>query len=143
MPQLDKLSFATQYFWLTLFFFVLYFLTVNFFIITVFKNLKLRNIIYKIWYFFLYHFDYVEYYNQNKKLNITSFNTIFFNLYGNLILSLKSISIFNNIELSLNKCLVLENFLNVINKNKINTFFNPTGIMVKIQKLNSLKLDEI
>ena len=48
MPQLDKLSFMTQYLWLTVSFFGLYFLTVNFFTTLVFKNLKLRGIIYNI-----------------------------------------------------------------------------------------------
>lgn len=83
MPQLDKISFATQYFWLTLFFFGLYFLSVNFFVILVFKNLKLRNTIYKIWYFFLYKFDYAQYNNQNKSLTSACFNSIYYTIYAN------------------------------------------------------------
>lgn len=47
MPQLDKLSFVTQIFWLSLFFFSLYFLSINFFTTLIYKNLKLYNILNK------------------------------------------------------------------------------------------------
>lgn len=85
MPQLDKLSFATQYFWLTIFFFVLYFLANNFFINLVFKSLKLRSIIYKIWYFFIYKFDYINYETKLRSLNLNTFSSSYYTLYSNII----------------------------------------------------------
>ena len=47
MPQLDKLSFVSQIFWLSLFFFGLYFFIINVFITEVFRGLKLKSIIHK------------------------------------------------------------------------------------------------
>jgi hypothetical protein len=47
MPQLDKLSFVTQIFWLSLFFFSLYFFLINFFISEIFKGARLKAIIHK------------------------------------------------------------------------------------------------
>lgn len=82
MPQLDKLSFATQYFWLSLFFFILYFVLINFFVIILFKNLKLRKIIYRIWYSFVYSFDYSSY-----KFRVDGLNKIFFDNYYNIYLN--------------------------------------------------------
>lgn len=89
MPQLDKLSFSTQYFWLTLFFFLLYFICTNFFVVIVFKTLKIRNIIYKIWYFFVFKFDYSKYELKNKTLNHNSFNSTYSIFYNNLLSFLK------------------------------------------------------
>lgn len=45
MPQLDKLSFLSQLFWLSFFFFSLYFFTINFFVNEIFRGLKLKTII--------------------------------------------------------------------------------------------------
>lgn len=144
MPQLDKISFATQYFWLTLFFFGLYFLSVNFFVILVFKNLKLRNIIYKIWYFFLYKFDYSEYENRNKKLIQSNFSETYslsyFKTYS-FILKNKVVSELENV---LNKNLFLNFTVDKINSNYINSFFSKSQIDNKlIANLNSLNIDEI
>lgn len=98
MPQLDKLSFATQYFWLTLFFFGLYFLTINFFIILVFKNLKLRSIIYKIWYFFIYKFDYKDYKNKNSSLLCSCYDSIYNVSFVNFLIVLKISSILEEVS---------------------------------------------
>lgn len=145
MPQLDKLSFATQYFWLTLFFFGLYFLTTNFFVIIVFKNLKLKNIIYKIWYFFLFHFDYLEYYNKNQQLNNTTFNSIYINLYSKFIIILKSIVLLNSFNWVLNKNFVLSFYTEAVNFNLFDFFIFNLFINVtkQLQKLNNLIIDEI
>jgi hypothetical protein len=45
MPQLDKLSFLSQLFWLSFFFFSLYFFTINFFVNEIFRGSKLKTII--------------------------------------------------------------------------------------------------
>jgi hypothetical protein len=146
MPQLDKISFFTQYFWLTLFFFGLYFLTVNFFVILVFKNLKLRNIIYRIWYFFLYKFDYFEYSAKNKLLARTYFSKVYNCLLSGISSMLKilvALSIFDSI---LNRNFLLNSFTESISEDifrlalfgKSHTFDDSLLI-----KLNSLDINEI
>lgn len=141
MPQLDKLSFATQYFWLTLFFFILYFLTVNFFVISVFKNIKLRNIIYKIWYFFLYNFDYSEYEKKNKTILFSSFSTIYYVIYTELLLTVKLNLLFNNKILDY---LSIKSFLtNFINTSNITLFFGKNDINFIKNKLKTINIDEI
>lgn len=144
MPQLDKISFATQYFWLTLFFFGLYFLSVNFFVILVFKNLKLRNIIYKIWYFFLYKFDYSEYENRNKKLIQSNFSETYSLSYLKTYSFILKNKVVNELENILNKNLFLNFTVDKINSNYINSFFSKSQIDNKlIANLNSLNIDEI
>jgi len=146
MPQLDKISFFTQYFWLTLFFFGLYFLTVNFFVILVFKNLKLRNIIYKIWYFFLYKFDYMEYSAKNKVLTSTYFSRVYYDLLSSVLTALKFLvttSVFSSI---LNSSYLLNNFIELISENvlKISLLEKnyPLDICL-IDRLNNLDINEI
>jgi len=144
MPQLDKLSFATQYFWLTLFFFGLYFLTVNFFVILVFKNLKLRNIIYKIWYFFLYKFDYLDYENKNKKLVQANFAETYSLSYFNIYTDILKAKISNKIDALLNKNLILNFSNNLIQQNHTENFIKDRSINNNL--LNNLKkfnIDEI
>lgn len=142
MPQLDKISFATQYFWLTLFFFGLYFLSVNFFVILVFKNLKLRSIIYKIWYFFLYKFDYVEYNSKHKNLTTSAFSSVYYVLYANFFIAAKVSFMFEKAKsvvgkvqtLNQSKSLLVGSLLNgVLNSNLI-------GLSNKFKELNT---DEI
>lgn len=142
MPQLDKLSFATQYFWLTVFFFVLYFLSVNFFVILVFKNLKLRNIIYKIWYFFLYKFDYVDYNNKHKSLVNTSFSFIYYTLYVNFFILTKINFIFEKTKGIINKTQILNQSQRLLMISSLNNFLNSnsTDFVKKFQELN---IDEI
>ncbi len=144
MPQLDKLSFATQYFWLTLFFFGLYFLTVNFFVIAVFKNLKLRNIIYKIWYFFLYKFDYSQYEDKNRKLIQANFGGIYSLLYLNILHNLLKENITNKLNGVLRRNSILNYINNFGNNNQLNFFFksrvNSNNLLVN---LNSIVIDEI
>lgn len=142
MPQLDKISFATQYFWLTLFFFGLYFLSVNFFVILVFKNLKLRNTIYKIWYFFLYKFDYAQYNNQNKSLTSACFNSIYYTIYANFFLIAKVNFVFSKTKSLLNKIQILDKSKNIIFASLLNNFLgsSTTGLIKKINKIN---IDEI
>lgn len=134
MPQLDKLSFMTQYLWLTIFFFALYFLVVNFFVISVFKSLKLRNIIYKIWYFFIYKFDYESYHFKNKQIVSGGFsffyNSIFLKILSNFELLI--------INLKLNNLILTQNF-----HNSINNFLFSSAAINNIQKINSIKIDEI
>jgi len=144
MPQLDKISFATQYFWLTLFFFGLYFFSVNFFVILVFKNLKLRNIIYKIWYFFLYKFDYSEYENRNKKLIQSNFSETYSLSYVKIYSFILKNKVVNELENILNKNLFLNFTVDKINSNYINSFFSKSQIDNKlVANLNSLNIDEI
>lgn len=142
MPQLDKISFATQYFWLTLFFFGLYFLSVNFFVILVFKNLKLRSIIYKIWYFFLYKFDYADYNNKHKNLTNSSFNLAYYTLYINFFISTKIGIILEKVADLTNKIQVLDQSKNSLIANSLNGFLNSnvTNLSKKFQQLN---IDEI
>jgi hypothetical protein len=123
MPQLDKLSFSTQYIWLTLFFFVLYFISTNFFVILVFKNLKIRRIIYKVWYFFVYKFDYSQYEDKNKQINMSSFNFFYSNLYINMLVYLQQLSIINK-----------------FGKLNIN---NSTNISNELKNINNIDIDEI
>lgn len=145
MPQLDKISFATQYFWLTLFFFGLYFLTINFFVIMVFKNLKLRNVIYKIWYFFLYKFDYEKYENKNRVITSICFSSAYYSLYLNFFILFKALNLLNKIKLTLNKAFLLNIHKTDIaceTLNKIilqNYFINLYGL----NKLNNIDIDEI
>lgn len=143
MPQLDKLSFATQYFWLTLFFFALYFLTVNFFVVLVFKNLKLRNIIYKIWYFFLYKFDYVEYSNKNKSLTNASFGSLYFVLYANFFLLVKSKLMVEKATTILNKSFLLQNSLNSIHNSYLSNSLLQAQVSPLIKEVKNLSIDEI
>jgi len=142
MPQLDKISFATQYFWLTLFFFGLYFLSVNFFVILVFKNLKLRSIIYKIWYFFLYKFDYADYNNKHKNLTSSSFNFAYYTLYINFFISTKIGIVSEKVADLTNKARVLDQSKNSLIGNSLNGFLNSnvTNLSKKFQQLN---IDEI
>jgi len=141
MPQLDKISFATQYFWLTLFFFGLYFLTVNFFVIMVFKNLKLRNVIYKIWYFFLYKFDYEKYENKNRVITSICFNSAYYGLYLNFFILLKTINLLSRIKLTLNKAFLL----NTLRTDIISKTFNKIVIRdcTNLNNLNNINIDEI
>lgn len=143
MPQLDKLSFATQYFWLTLFFFALYFLSVNFFVVLVFKNLKLRNIIYKIWYFFLYKFDYVEYNNNNKSLTNVCFNSLYFILYANFFLLSKSTLVVEKAVSLLNKNFLLQNSLSSVYNSCLNKIMLQTQVSPLIKEVRDLNIDEI
>lgn len=143
MPQLDKLSFATQYFWLTLFFFVLYFLSVNFFVILVFKNLKLRNMIYKIWYFFLYKFDYIEYNNMSKSLTNVCFGSLYFIIYANFFLFMRSASMVEKAVSVLNKSFLLQNSLNSIYSSRLNNILLQTQISPLIKEVNEINIDEI
>lgn len=142
MPQLDKISFATQYFWLTLFFFGLYFLSVNFFVILVFKNLKLRNIIYKIWYFFLYKFDYADYNNKHKNLVNSSFSSAYFTLYINFFIPTKIGFIFEKMRNIINKTKTLDQSKNLLVTNSLNNFLNSNliGLNKRFQEIN---IDEI
>lgn len=142
MPQLDKISFATQYFWLTLFFFGLYFLSVNFFVILVFKNLKLRNTIYKIWYFFLYKFDYVQYNNQNKSLTNTCFNFIYYTIYANFFLITKINFVFERAKNLTNKIQILDKSKNVLSSTLLNNFLNSNTFEL-IKKSKEVNIDEI
>lgn len=134
MPQLDKLSFMTQYFWLTIFFFALYFLVANFFVISVFKSLKLRNIIYKIWYFFIYKFDYESYNMKNKQIISSGFSSFYNYSFLNILNSFQLVLV----NLKLNNL-----FLNNNTSNKINNFLFSTTIINNIKKLNSIRIDEI
>lgn len=144
MPQLDKLSFATQYFWLTLFFFCLYFLTVNFFVILVFKNIKLRNIIYKIWYFFLYKFDYEEYHNRNKYTSANGFNAVYYVVYLNLVISAKINSFFSKIDLLLNKSFFLNLSISFLNDHNLTNYLTVDTRLVNVsEKLKNINIDEI
>jgi hypothetical protein len=144
MPQLDKLSFATQYFWLTLFFFGLYFLTVNFFVILVFKNLKLRNIIYKIWYFFLYKFDYLDYENKNKKLIQVNFAETYSLSYFSIYLTVLRTKIFNKVEALLNKNLILNFSNNLTQETYMQNFIIGNSFNNNLlNNLNNLNIDEI
>jgi hypothetical protein len=142
MPQLDKISFATQYFWLTLFFFGLYFLSVNFFVILVFKNLKLRNIIYKIWYFFLYKFDYTEYNSKHKNLINSSFSSTYYVLYVNLFIETKTSFILERVKSVISKFQTLNQSKSLLIDNSLNGFFNSNlvGLSNKFKELN---IDEI
>jgi hypothetical protein len=143
MPQLDKLSFATQYFWLTLFFFGLYFLTVNFFVISVFKNIKLRNMIYRIWYFFLYKFDYVEYNNKSKLLTNFCFNSVYYAIYLNFFLLVKSSLFIENIKYLLNKNLILQFTKSTLNINSIKWVLNNSYNINLVNDINKINIDEI
>nr|ALG41039.1 ORF2 [Acanthamoeba polyphaga] len=142
MPQLDKISFATQYFWLTLFFFGLYFLSVNFFVILVFKNLKLRNIIYKIWYFFLYKFDYADYNNKHKNLINSSFSSVYFNLYVNFFIPMKINFIFEKMKSMINKTQTLDQSKSLLINKSLNNILNSNliGLSKRFQEVN---IDEI
>lgn len=142
MPQLDKLSFATQYFWLTLFFFGLYFLSVNFFVILVFKNLKLRNIIYKIWYFFLYKFDYVDYNNKQKSLVNTSFSFIYYTLYVNFFIVIKINQVFDKTKSLMAKAQTLNQFKSNLTTNTLNSFLN-SKIISLTKEFQELNINEI
>lgn len=142
MPQLDKISFATQYFWLTLFFFGLYFLSVNFFVILVFKNLKLRSIIYKIWYFFLYKFDYADYNNKHKNLINSSFNFTYYALYINFFISTKIVFMLERITGLANKTQTLDQSKNSLIVNSLNGFLNSNVVNLS-RKFQELNIDEI
>ena len=142
MPQLDKISFVTQYFWLTLFFFGLYFLSVNFFVILVFKNLKLRNIIYKIWYFFLYKFDYVNYNSRHKNLISSSFSSAYYTLYVNFFIMTKISLVFERVKNIISKIQTLDKSKSLLISGSLNSFFNLNfiGLSRRFQELN---IDEI
>jgi len=57
MPQLDKLSFSTQYIWLTIFFWIFYFLLLNIFFEKIFKAIKLKFLVKRYWNNFIYCFN--------------------------------------------------------------------------------------
>ena len=146
MPQLDKISFFTQYFWLTLFFFGLYFLTVNFFVILVFKNLKLRNIIYRIWYFFLYKFDYLEYSAKNKLLTRTYFSRVYSSLLSGILATLKILTTFSTFDAILNRNFLLSTFTRSISENIFRAALFEKGYPLDdnlLIKLNNLDINEI
>lgn len=141
MPQLDKLSFATQYFWLTLFFFGLYFLSVNFFVILVFKNLKLRNIIYNIWYFFLYKFDYTDYDNKHKGFVTNSFSFIYYTLYANFSILTKINTAFKKTKDVVNKIQFLNKSKDLLVNTQLNNLLQLNATTFK--KFQELNIDEI
>jgi Plant ATP synthase F0 len=146
MPQLDKISFFTQYFWLTLFFFGLYFLTVNFFVILVFKNLKLRNIIYRIWYFFLYKFDYLEYSAKNKLLKRTYFSKVYNYLLSGVLSTLKFLVAYGIFDSILNRSLLLSSFERSVLENVFKSALFEKSYSLDsslLSKLNNLDIDEI
>lgn len=144
MPQLDKLSFATQYFWLTLFFFCLYFLTVNFFVILVFKNIKLRNIIYRIWYFFLFKFDYIEYHNKNQTIAANSFNAVYSVVYLNILISNKISFFISSVSSLLSGSFTANLIDNNLNKYNLDSYL-VSGVQLTgvYNKLKSINIDEI
>jgi hypothetical protein len=129
-----------------LFFFGLYFLTVNFFVILVFKNLKLRNIIYKIWYFFLYKFDYSEYSAKNKLLTRTYFSRVYNCLLSSIFSTLKflaTVSVFDSI---LNRNFLLNSFERLIPENLFKAALLEKSYALDgdlLKKLNNLNIDEI
>lgn len=146
MPQLDKISFFTQYFWLTLFFFGLYFLTVNFFVILVFKNLKLRNIIYRIWYFFLYKFDYLEYSAKNKLLKRTYFSKVYNYLLSGVLSTLKFLVAYGIFDSILNRNLLLGGFEKSVSENVFKSALFEKSYPLDsslLSKLNNLDINEI
>lgn len=57
MPQLDKVTFSTQYFWLTVFFFILYFVLVNLFVCTIFTVSKVYKQVNRFWATFITNFN--------------------------------------------------------------------------------------
>lgn len=142
MPQLDKLSFATQYFWLTIFFFGLYFLTTNFFVILVFKNLKLRNIVYKIWYFFLYNFDYNNYHNKSKSIVNACFNTVYYSVYINFYIMLKLALLFSKISSFENNTL-LSFYSQVVKEITCHNYIKSSYSTEKLKNLEKINIDEI
>lgn len=145
MPQLDKISFVTQYFWLTIFFFGLYFLTVNFFVILVFKNLKLRNMIYKILYFFIYKFNYRDYKNTNTKILDSCFNSIYYANYIGFLTIYKTLNLINNLFVSLlNKTLLCQTITNSAKEIVLEKHFgNKLISILNVEKLNKIVIDEI
>lgn len=72
MPQLDKLSFFTQYFWLTIFFFISYFILINYFVHVIFSINRLYKHINSFWLKF------------NKNFNQKLFNDILLERYTNV-----------------------------------------------------------
>jgi hypothetical protein len=111
----------------------------------VFKNLKLRNVIYKIWYFFLYKFDYEKYENKNRVITSICFSSAYYSLYLNFFILFKALNLLNKIKLTLNKAFLLNIHKTDIARetlNKIilqNYFINLYGL----NKLNNIDIDEI
>lgn len=78
MPQLDKLSFMSQYLWLTIFFFVFYYFVLNFFVVFMFKNLKLRALLNELYYFRIFKTNYDRgILNYTNKLEILYYNLMY------------------------------------------------------------------
>jgi hypothetical protein len=136
MPQLDKLSFSTQYFWLTIFFFLLYFICTNFFVVVVFKSLKVRNIIYKIWYFFVFKFNYSKYELKNKSINSNSFNSTYLIFYNNFFNFLNKTSLFVKLFTTSQK-------INCVNSTNVIDSLSIANLSNVLKQINSIEIDAI
>jgi len=102
----------------------------------VFKNLKLRNMIYKIWYFFLYKFDYVEYNRKNKSLTSACFSSIYYISYINFFLMAKVNIAFEKAERLITKAQTLNQTKEILNTTLLNNYLNSNNLTKKIEKLN-------
>ncbi len=128
MPQLDKLSFITQYFWLSLFFFVFYYFILNYFVILIFKNLKLRNIINNLFLFRMFHVDFdkgiINWTNKLFNLNFLLYSSIIFNTFA-FILKKSKVLDFNNV--------------NVVNLNFYDLLYKNISVFNKLKNINNIK----
>ena len=107
-----------------------------------FKNLKLRNIIYKIWYFFLYKFDYVDYNNKHQALINNSFNFIYYTLYINFFILTKINMAFEKTKNVINKIQLLNQSKDFLTFTQLNNFLRLNTICLT-KKFQELDINEI
>jgi hypothetical protein len=99
--------------------------------------------IYKIWYFFLYKFDYVEYNNKSKLLTNFCFNSVYYAIYLNFFLLVKSSLFIENIKYLLNKNLILQFTKSSLNINSIKGILNNSYNINLANDINKINIDEI
>jgi hypothetical protein len=103
----------------------------------VFKSLKIRNIIYKIWYFFVFKFDYSNYETKNKNLNTNSFNSTYSVFYSNLLSFFKKTFI-------LTQSVGLTNKLNEVNSiSKLSDKLSLNTLNSSLKQINNIDIDAI
>jgi hypothetical protein len=93
MPQLDKLSFMSQYVWLTLFFFFLYFIVLDYFVVQVYTCVRFR-----------YRINYITWYRWNIAdpenglfLIINNMRNLYFGKFNFLVLKRAALLIKKNL----------------------------------------------
>lgn len=100
--------------------------------------------IYRIWYFFFYKFDYEEYEKKNRLLLSTCFSSVYYCLYLNFLVSLKISYFLKSLKTLSNKNLFLNYLGTAIHSNIFNNVLVKNyAETVTLINLSNISVDEI